>query len=731
MLWYPIASLSKLIEVFFPKNELSFPKTEKPLRRSVLVRICNQKQMRKLLSLLLMMVCLSCNWLALPEEENQSVASSESNNIEDLIIPEGFEFATFHQNRVKISAVDNKGNLLHNIPFQIFKGDASTRHLLLSGSTGADGIFEVDLEVENIVEQLVLTTGYPGLADKYTFPAQQESTDILLGDPTSLYVAQGVKQEEDAQVARLALQNKTQLRSVNFDYMGGYNTQGVPNYLEPTDDVVDQRILDLIANSLPEGQPVPNYNPQYIAAAVNSNIALQDSADVWVTFIHEGAGYRNALGYYTYSTGNPPDSPEDINNFKIIFPNVSYSGSGGGLRTGNKVRLGSFSAGTSIAWFLIPNGWNANDRLVEVEDDKPVKYSTGNFNTFTEPAYQNHTVLLKSEAEQLLLLGFEDIGRPGGDNDFNDAIFMVSANPFSAVVTDGIVEAQVASSDEDGDGVADPNDAFLNDPEIAFVNHNPAQGQFASLAFEDQWPNKGDYDMNDMVLDYNFIEYRDAQNKAIKLRGVFILKAMGAGFQNGFGFELAVPPSLIKEVTGSRINDDFIELASNGLETGQERSVVIVFDNGHRLMRNPEGGFVNTELFRPQVTPDTITIDIDLQSPTLSSDLGVAPFNPFIIKNRQRGVEIHLINGRPTSKANTRLFGTVQDASEPNLGKYYQTASGLPWAIQLARPFSWPVEKAPVNQAYLMFGIWAETGGFEYPDWYLENAGYRDTQKIY
>ena len=41
--------------------------------------------------------------------------------------------------------------------------------------------------------------------------------------------------------------------------MGSYNSQGVPDYLLSEDDAVGQGILDLIANSLPEAQPVPEY----------------------------------------------------------------------------------------------------------------------------------------------------------------------------------------------------------------------------------------------------------------------------------------------------------------------------------------------------------------------------------------------------------------------------------------------------------------------------------------
>ena len=49
----------------------------------------------------------------------------------------------------------------------------------------------------------------------------------------------------------------------------------------------------------------------------------------------------------------PPSSIPVNKNITIIFPNVSGVGSGGGLNTGDKVKLGAFSAGTSIGWILL------------------------------------------------------------------------------------------------------------------------------------------------------------------------------------------------------------------------------------------------------------------------------------------------------------------------------------------------------------------------------------------
>ena len=70
-----------------------------------------------------------------------------------------------------------------------------------------------------------------------------------------------------------------------------------------------------------------------------------------------------------------------------------------------------------------------------------------------------HPPLLYDETRDLIILGFEDILRnnSGCDNDFNDAIFYVSANPIEAIERSNL-ESVKKAIDSDGDGVYDYDD---------------------------------------------------------------------------------------------------------------------------------------------------------------------------------------------------------------------------------------------------------------------------------
>ncbi|MBE0651128.1 MAG: LruC domain-containing protein [Bacteroidales bacterium] len=267
---------------------------------------------------------------------------------------------------------------------------------------------------------------------------------------------------------------------------------------------------------------------------------------------------------------------------------------------------------------------------------------------------------------------------------------------------------------------------------IGTTNYYPASG-FGTLAYEDLWPYKGDYDFNDMVIDYQFKVNTNTSNYLESVEGTFILKAFGAYYQNGFGFQLskAINQNDIT-VTGYQLKENIINLNSNGTEAGQANSTIIVFDNDYKLMP-PQGGIGdNTTPSEPYITPDTIHITITFKPNTYTyNDLDIADFNPFIFVNQDRTVEVHLPGYAPTSLANTSLFGTGDDDSNPAAGRYYETKNNLPWAINLYSSFAYPVEKVAIVNAYLKFAAWAQSGGTEYQDWYKDLSGYRDNGNIY
>lgn len=297
--------------------------------------------------------------------------------------------------------------------------------------------------------------------------------------------------------------------------------------------------------------------------------------------------------------------------------------------------------------------------------------------------------------------------------------------------------------DTDGDGVADEQDNYPDDTYRAYNNYYPGENQFGAIAFEDLWPAKGDFDFNDMVIDYKLNAVTNAENSVVEIKGQFVLKAAGASFNNGFGFNIAgITNDHVTSVTGFSLDQNTIfSLNDAGFETGQDLATVIVFDKFRRLMPHPGSGVgINTDPSAPYVQPATININLIMINNGAAPPAGtinlanlnlIGTFNPFVVIDQVRGRELHLPDYPPTNLMNTSLFNTLDDDSNPGIGKYFKTSNNLPWGINIYGQYDYPIEKADIINAHLHFGDWAESSGVSFPDWFEYFPGYRDDSKIY
>ncbi len=235
-----------------------------------------------------------------------------------------------------------------------------------------------------------------------------------------------------------------------YQYLGTYTAEGTPNYLD-TNEILSTDYINRIDSALPEGNSIPNNNPNYIYSGYDTDVILESTANIKVTFINENTTYKNTLGYYTYNINSPlqqTPSPEDIT---LVFPNGSKTGSDGGLVAGNTVDLGSFPADTGIGWVLLVDGWNGTT----VDSGLWQIYTNPDFNPECDEALRPHNILLADTANQTIVLGFEDARRdyPSADHDFNDMLFHISADQYSSLKTTNIpelTEEGVVTSGNDG-----------------------------------------------------------------------------------------------------------------------------------------------------------------------------------------------------------------------------------------------------------------------------------------
>jgi len=280
------------------------------------------------------------------------------------------------------------------------------------------------------------------------------------------------------------------------------------------------------------------------------------------------------------------------------------------------------------------------------------------------------------------------------------------------------------------------SDGEVEDYRILVTNPGNSQIQDTPfyIAFEDRWPEKGDYDMNDVVIEQNssILLTENFEVKQIEFSGE--LKALGASYHSGFAIQLDnvlpanVDPALVRfEINGvlqdiSPIEDEtefLVIKITNDLESHITLTQSCEYYKTENNCTN--SSFMNFSITVPFIVP--IAIDTFPE----------APYNPFIFGQPDmyhgdsffhpgRSLEIHLKNKMPTSKADLTMFGIADDRSNGNAT--YQTSNGLPWALAInpgsSEEWKHPKERVDFLQAYPQFSEFVESNGNQSSTWFSQ-----------
>lgn len=630
--------------------------------------------------------------------------------------PSSFNYETDKDVALNITILAPDNTPIKNIPICILtKAEEMGGVVLFKALTDENGKISGTVKLPTSMNQVVIDPKYLGIIRNAAVNISGGTILCTLGGSNGY---SGNVSLSSPLNERMANNTGNNLRPMTaYSFMGTYDNQGKPNYLETPNQTISAEFLAKINASVPESRPITIHHPAYLKNNTETNANIIAQSDVYFTFVTEGAGYRNSIAYFTYPTNNPPQTVDAVDSLHIILPNASLAGSGGILHAGNTVKLGRFNAGTSIGFALIANGWSGT----AVGNGLWIVYSLDQLNPASSASLKRQSVFLYDNVQDLFLVGIEDIRRdnPNCDNDFNDCIFYIKSNIVNSISTKNVNPVDIPV-DTDHDGVNDVYDDFPTDPTRAYLNYYPSATTMGTIAFEDNWPYLGDYDMNDLVVGYRYAVISNAQNKVVEMKAKYVLKASGATYKNGFGVEFPFASSLVSGVTGSIVtNNQVVSLGSNGCETGQSKAVIIPFDDAFTAMNTPRG-FINTVNSSPFLSRDTISMNISFTRLLLQSELGTPPFNPFIIINRTRGREAHLAGYTPTQKVDTKYYKMGVNNTIPAQNKYYKTSSNLPWGLAFSGNFSYMAETRAINKSYTKFIPWAQSNGTANINWYKD-----------
>lgn len=464
-----------------------------------------------------------------------------------------------------------------------------------------------------------------------------------------------------------------------YHTLGGWDATGYPDYLDESNGItIPAEALAAINKALPERGTCPSELIQAVDFKIDNSKG--SGAEVSIRMIGGTSQAASIFGYYCYRDGA---STEEIKKAPkcIVFPSTLMTDTNekraSGLRGGESVQLHYIDSAGKDQGTEFPNGIRIGFFLMNDAfyfDNKGSFYSTKELNSDGEV----HTARLR--IDDFVVLSFEDWTK---DKDYNDIQFNVWSNPIEAIIT--------------------PDIPSVNPDDKEEINYS--KGYKGIVAFEDNWPYKRDYDLNDVIVKYNSTLNFNDKNEVISTEDTYELLWSGATYKNGFAYQLN----------------------TNHSNVSTEMSVAPTTFPGQGLDGELSQATINVLLSAIDVTgnntkTETYKVINTFHTPINHVEFGIPPYNPFIMVHNgldRSRTEVHLVNYPPTDKADMTLFNTGDDLSNPTNNNYYVASGNYPFAIHLsnAENFSTP-EAHSIDTSFEHFMDWVNSDGEEHRDWY-------------
>ena len=537
--------------------------------------------------------------------------------------------------------------------------------------------------------------------------------------------------------------------------LGTWNSaSGRPDYLLDTTDPVniskglvfsEDEITGMFGTACDALNSGTSLKEDYRAAA---DLKMIKDAEISITALGSSTCWNSSLGYYYYNESNPPQTRMDLNIIMLFpntqdgqwprgsYPNNKYNGNIGALR-GDVIQLmyypnianGDFSGatpvfpkGTKIGFILKTNSWG----------------QLGNDYAVNGSSYAKKKNIWATTTDGLSGAYDSGVNYPNPDGEARSAKFSYTAPNGKQHV---VVSFEDACDDKDYDDLMfalNPADVFdFNDVAKIESHKTTVEGVYG---FEDKWPEAGDYDMNDLMIDckheLEWYTHPDSSKKLNKERFYLTTYHNYITLQNG----LAV------DVQGSDIATIYV----NKLLPGQTK-----FASENYKMYNkmyyylPEITWSKDEA-RMWYLTDDITKNEDAATGegvtwvfevtyTKALSKGGTTIRPFLWRKLDNGkqLEVHLPWVAPTNKADTSLFGTKADKSDPNVKKsngqkmYYVGDGKFPFAFYLEgvsidafknTTLKRENESKRIDTFFPEFLDWSISEGKKNSDWYLKHV---------
>jgi LruC domain-containing protein len=467
----------------------------------------------------------------------------------------------------------------------------------------------------------------------------------------------------------------------------------------------------------------------------SGDLTLTEDAEVAVTFLGSNTCWNSSIGYYYYMEGQEPQTTMDI-DIIMLFPNAqdgkskfvakkgnNYYGNIA-LERGDVVKLmyyphianGDLSEATSVfpkgmkvGFILKSNAWGMQKPV----GDKVYYNSYRGENNSSPIGRQYNSWASSTEGLSYCLKDAEqnaaDPGAVSNDNPGGQCRTAKFAYENTSGKQYAIVTFEDACNDQDYDDIV-----FALKPVGVFKPLPSVEPRVTTTtgvyAFEDLWPSKGDYDLNDAVIDFK----HNCELSVLQVGGDYMVTKETFSLTTYINY-VTLQSGLALTLNTKKTPNSIVMKKID--KNGNVQTANFTKDGNVYLLTGNISGEVNTTYLLELNYNDGITVG------------NTASVQPFIYRNDtdNKRWEVHIPYEAPTSRMNYLYFGMYDDCSNPDAGLYYVRDSDYPFAFFLSgvtvANFTNTIllrenEQMPISDIYPQFLQWSISKGTQNKDWY-------------
>jgi LruC domain-containing protein len=231
-------------------------------------------------------------------------------------------------------------------------------------------------------------------------------------------------------------------------------------------------------------------------------------------------------------------------------------------------------------------------------------------------------------------------------------------------------------------------------------NYFPSATAYYLVGYEDLYPQKGDYDFNDLTVAYQVRFGINSDNRVVSIRGSAYLLTRGAGYNHKWRLRIDLPAGASAGLSCSTFLDPQDDYALQDCDSSEPNRTsgtadIVMFDQTGVIFPAPPGDVVtNTRKGQAYEIGPKSTFRLDFDTPLSLAVIADAPFDPYLtVLNTGENVQLLQVNPE------------------------FKDENGFPFGMLLPSQWLPPNEYFDISDVYPRFDTFVTSGGTSDQDW--------------